>query len=376
VVADVASQLFGRLVERKQASTGSRRNVAQEPALESDLAESRQWAVKKIAGGLMIAAAGLVMLVTALYDVRHEPYPPLTRFVNYGLSPVVAVCGASLMRTRRRLPVWLANSIPSLAAIVICLPTSRSQPAEVLSPLLLTWPVAFAAAVLSARVAWVTAGVAGLAFGVVATLSRGVDGLVLWIETAASLAVVCWMVVRVQNESLRLRAALTHLAQTDPLTGLVNRRGFDEALAREHARGRRSGLPSALLLVDIDHFKRVNDTWGHQAGDETLRQLGDLLGGSFRAADVVGRIGGEEFAVLLVDCDPAEAAERARGLCERVRTQARGWQHPITVSVGVATSLELAPNLAEFMASADAALYAAKAAGRDRVWIAPRGPTD
>ncbi|MBR7834443.1 GGDEF domain-containing protein [Actinospica durhamensis] len=345
--------------------------MAQEPAPDSDMAESRQWAIKKVAGGLMIAAAVLVILVTVLYDVRGEPYPPLTRRLNYVLCPIVAASGVFLLRTRRRLPIWLANSIPSIAAILICLPTSASQRVDELGPLLLTWPVAFAAAVLSARVAWITAGVAAVAFAVLAELSRGVDGLVLWIETAASLAVVCWMVVRVQNESLRLRGALARLARTDPLTGLVNRRGFDEALAREQARRRRGGPPSALLLVDIDHFKRVNDTWGHQAGDETLRLLGVLLDTSFRATDVVGRIGGEEFAVLLADFDPDEAAERAQALCDRVRTQASGWEHPITVSVGVGTSLKYAPTPAELMASADAALYAAKAAGRDRVWIEP-----
>ena len=345
--------------------------MAHGPALDSDLADSRQWAIKRVGGGLMVAAAALVMLVTALYDLRHEAYPPATRIINYGLSPFVAAAGLFLLRTRRPLPLWLANSIPSIAAIVICLPTSTSQPADVLSPLLLTWPVAFAAAVLSARVAWITAGVAVVVFGVLAALSRGVDGLVLWIETAASLGVVCGMVVRVQDESLRLRAALARLARTDPLTGLVNRRGFDEALAREHARGRRGGPPAALLLVDIDYFKRVNDTWGHQAGDETLRMLGGLLGASFRATDVVGRIGGEEFAVLLVDCGPEEAAQRARVLCERVRTRSRGWDHPITVSVGVATGLERAPSPAELLADADAALYAANAAGRDRVRIEP-----
>ena len=341
------------------------------PASGSAVAESRQWAIKNVGGGLMIAAAVLVTLVTVLYDMRGEPFPMFTREVDYALSAAVAAFGLYLVRTTRRLPAWLANSLPSGAAIVICLPTSVDESPDELGPLLLTWPVTFAAAVLSARVAWATAGVAAVVFAVLAGLSRGVDGLVLWIEASASLAVVCWMVVRVQSQALRLREALAHLARTDALTGLVNRRGFDEALAREQARRRRGGPPSALLLVDIDHFKRVNDTWGHQAGDETLRLLGGLLGTSFRATDVVGRIGGEEFAVLLAACDADEAAERARSLCERVRTQASGWEHPITVSVGVAINPELAPTPAELMAAADAALYAAKAAGRDRIWIEP-----
>lgn len=338
-------------------------------AEESDQAASRQWAVKTVGGGLMIAAAALVTLVTVLYDVRGEAFAPLTRNVNYALSGAVALAGGYLLRTDRLLPDWLANSIPSAAAIVICLPTSMDESPDELGPLLLTWPVTFSAAVLSARAAWATVGVAAVAFAVLASVSRGVDGVVLWIETTASLVVVCWMAVRVQKQSLRLRRELARSARTDPLTGLTNRRGFDEALGREDAR--RDGPAAGLLLVDIDHFKQVNDTWGHQAGDETLRLLGGLLDASFREADVVGRIGGEEFAVLMVDCGPDEAAERGRALCETVRCRARGWPHPITVSVGVATTdvPGPAPGPAELMAAADAALYAAKEAGRDRVWV-------
>jgi len=334
---------------------------------DPDLGGSRQWAVKNIGGGLMLAAAVLVTGVTVLTDLRHEPFPPATRTANYVLSAVVALIGLYLLRTSRRLPGWLANSIPSAAAILICLPTSADESPDELGPLLLTWPVTFSAAVLSARVAWTTVGVAGGVFAVMASFSRGVDGVTLWVEAVASLVVICWMVVRVQNQSLRLRAVLNNLAHTDPLTGLANRRGFDDALAREHARRRRGGPPMALLLVDIDHFKMVNDSWGHQAGDVTLRRLGELLSGMFRPTDVVGRIGGEEFAVLIPDCTAEKALIRAQALNESVRTVTRGWEHPITVSVGVATRPEDAPTPAELLAAADAALYAAKAAGRDRV---------
>lgn len=332
-----------------------------------DLAGSRQWAVKNIGGGLMLAAAVLVTGVTVLTDLRHEPFPAPTRTANYALSALVALFGGYLLRTSRRLPAWLANSIPSAAAILICLPTSAEEAPDELGPLLLTWPVTFAAAVLSARVAWVTVSVAALVFAVLAPFSRGVDGVVLWIEVAASLVAICWMVVRVQHQSLRLRETLSNLARTDPLTGLVNRRGFDEALAREHARSRRGAGPMALLLVDIDHFKRVNDSWGHHAGDVTLGLLGALLSATFRPMDVVGRIGGEEFGVLMPDCTPEQAMARARELCDTVRTAARYWEHPITVSVGVATHPEAAPGPTELLAAADTALYAAKAAGRDRV---------
>jgi diguanylate cyclase (GGDEF)-like protein len=218
-------------------------------------------------------------------------------------------------------------------------------------------------------VAWATVGIAGAVFAVLVGFSRGVDGVTVWIETAASLVVICWMVVRIQGQSHRLRRMLSELARTDALTGLINRRGFDEALTREYERNRRGGAPLAVLLVDIDHFKIVNDTWGHPAGDVTLRRLGELLTNAFRPTDVVGRIGGEEFAVLIPDCDPAGAVRRAHELCDRVRTQARGWEHAITVSVGVAAHPEASSEPAGMIAAADAALYGAKAAGRDRVGL-------
>ena len=315
----------------------------------------------------MIAAALLVSGVTLVADLRHEAFPPMTRTTDYVLAGSFLVFGLFLLLVSRRLPSWVANTVPSVAAALSCVPTTADEAPVELGPLLLTWPVTFSAAVLSARVAWVTVGTSGLVLGVLAASTRGVDGAVMWVETLGSLAVICWMVVRVQAQASRLRRRLAELALTDELTGLANRRGFDEALSREHARHLRTGRPVALLLVDIDHFKRVNDTWGHPAGDATLHRLGGLLNALFRPADVVGRFGGEEFAVVIGDCRPEQALERARGICATVRHVAGGWEHPITVSVGVAAYPGRAPAPTEMIAAADRALYAAKAAGRDRV---------
>ena len=329
---------------------------------------AEQWAARNVGGRLMLAAATLVSGITALSDLRHEPFEPSTRLLNYALSALAVVFGLLLVRAPGRVPSWLINVLPSVAAVMVCIPTAVDESPSPLGPLLLTWPVTFAAAVLSARVAWITMGVVASAFAVLAAVSRGVDGVMLWIEVCASLTVICWMVTRLRGQSNRLREALANQARTDPLTELFNRRGFDEALAREHSRHLRGGPPMALLLVDIDHFKQVNDSWGHQAGDQTLRQLGLLLSERFRTMDIVGRIGGEEFGVLIPDCGPDQALARGQELCDTVRTQTRAWTHPITVSVGVATSLEPTTRSAdELYALADAGLYAAKALGRDRV---------
>jgi diguanylate cyclase (GGDEF)-like protein len=343
-----------------------------------DVAEPSHWAAKNVGGTLLCAAAILVSGITALTDLRGEPYPPTTRLLNYALSGCAAALGLLLARMRRRAPLWLINVLPSVAAMMVCVPTAVDRSPSPLGPLLLTWPVTFAAAVLTARVAWVTFGVTAAAFAVLAAISRGVDGLTLWVEATASIAAVCWMVARLRGQSLRLRRALAELARTDPLTGLLNRRGFDEALEREHSRQRRGGPAMALLLVDIDHFKAVNDSRGHQAGDSVLRELGALMSTRFRGMDVVGRIGGEEFAVLIPGCTMERGYQRAVELCDAVRTGTITWDPPITVSVGVCTSAGAAPAPAELFAAADAALYAAKDAGRDRVGRADpprvRGP--
>jgi diguanylate cyclase (GGDEF)-like protein len=315
----------------------------------------------------MIAAALLVSGITLLADLRHESFPPFTRTTDYALSGAFLAFGLFLLFVARRLPSWAANGVPPVAAVLSCVPTVADDAPVELGPLLLTWPVTFSAAVLSARVAWATLGMSAGVLAVFAASSRGVDGVMMWVETVASLAVICWMVVRVQARASRLQRRLSELARTDELTGLLNRRGFDEALAREHARQLRAGGSAALLLVDIDHFKTVNDTWGHQAGDAVLGRLGGLLTAMFRPVDVVGRFGGEEFAAVMGDCRPDQAVQRAEEICETVRTVARDWEHPITVSVGVAAYPQDVPAPAEMIAAADRALYAAKAAGRDRV---------
>ncbi|MFT0859770.1 GGDEF domain-containing protein [Ancylobacter sp. G4_0304] len=163
---------------------------------------------------------------------------------------------------------------------------------------------------------------------------------------------------------------LTRLTRVDALTGLANRRGFDEAIARAVTRCLRTGEPLSLAIIDIDHFKAINDTLGHPAGDAALRQLAAVLSGVFRRTDdVIARYGGEEFAVLFPG-SPVDAALQAG---ERLREalRAAAIPHPTrgltTVSVGIAT--HGGPDLTAdaLVAEADAALYAAKRQGRDRV---------
>ena len=174
-----------------------------------------------------------------------------------------------------------------------------------------------------------------------------------------------------------VRAQLASMVLTDPLTGCLNRRGFDQALTREVGRATRAGSEFALLAVDLDHFKQVNDTYGHLAGDMVLRAVGALLVKAGRAGDVVARVGGEEFAILLADTGSTGAHLFATRLCQLIREfpfEIGGRIGPVTVttSIGVAVGNPRGvANFAELLWSrADDALYEAKRADRNcvRVW--------
>jgi len=176
-----------------------------------------------------------------------------------------------------------------------------------------------------------------------------------------------------------VRAQLASMVLTDPLTSCLNRRGFDQALTREIGRANRAGTEFSLLAVDLDHFKHVNDTYGHLAGDDVLRAVGSLLVKSGRAGDVVARVGGEEFAILLADTGLPGAQLFATRLCELIRSHgfvigSNGDCVDITTSIGVAVGAPRGvPEFAELLWSrADDALYAAKRAGRDcvKAWTA------
>ncbi len=166
--------------------------------------------------------------------------------------------------------------------------------------------------------------------------------------------------IRLQNEELET------LAKKDPLTGVANRRAFMGWFEAQFARARVEGGELSCVMLDIDHFKRVNDTHGHTAGDEVIRRLAELLSTAVRSSDAVCRYGGEEFCIALPGASSEVAARVAERLCENARAPGFARAH-FTVSFGVASIQSGAESLAELLEQADRALYASKEAGRNRV---------
>ncbi len=233
------------------------------------------------------------------------------------------------------------------------------------------WRSRLAAAVMLAL------GVFALEDGVLVALGQLGEPIVwrswVWVLLDISIPALVLAALATLRQRDAMEAALAAAARHDPLTGLPNRTGFAEAAGAALAAVARDGRPVAGAMLDIDHFKAINDGWGHGAGDAVLRDVATAMRGVLRPGDVLARVGGEEFALLLLGVD----AEGARPLLERLRAAAAMVPHPgaperrVTLSGGLAPveGLDLAA-LESGLRAADAALYDAKAAGRNRVVVA------
>jgi diguanylate cyclase (GGDEF)-like protein/PAS domain S-box-containing protein len=172
------------------------------------------------------------------------------------------------------------------------------------------------------------------------------------------------------TESLRVEAELKRLANTDPLTGVANRRPFLEQMEIELARVQRFNTPASCLMLDFDHFKQINDRWGHSSGDAVLQYFSQLCQQRLRVTDLLGRLGGEEFAILMPGTDLAgatELAEQLRSWVESHPLVLREMHIPFCISLGVTELSRNDHSADEVLARTDTALYRAKDCGRNRV---------
>ena len=192
-------------------------------------------------------------------------------------------------------------------------------------------------------------------------------------EAGSVEAAGCVIVLRDVREQRVLQADLVYQANHDPLTRLSNRAAMQEALAREHSRALRRNAPYTLLLIDLDHFKVVNDHYGHVLGDEALKAVARSTRSGLRDGDWLARWGGEEFLCLLPDTGAEEGAaiaERIRANVEQMEIRHQGLRVPLTASIGVGCNAALEDTAEAVLLCADAALYEAKQAGRNQVWCA------
>ena len=176
--------------------------------------------------------------------------------------------------------------------------------------------------------------------------------------------------------NLKLKESLKNQSICDPLTGLFNRRYMEESLEREFSRANRNKSSVAIVMMDLDHFKRFNDTFGHQAGDALLRAFGDLLKRNTRGQDIACRYGGEEFVLVLTDSNLAGALQRAEILRQQVKQLSVEYAGQllgaVSISMGVALFPDHGMTMGDVLRASDQALYSAKREGRDRVsaWTA------
>ncbi len=179
------------------------------------------------------------------------------------------------------------------------------------------------------------------------------------------------------TERKRSVAAAQQLAMSDPLTGLLNRRGLEAAVSRAFAAGSAERGALALLAIDLDHFKEVNDTLGHEAGDRVLHHVARVIAATVRRSDMVGRLGGDEFLAVLVGVGPPQQAlQIAQDIIARLEVpiDLQGTTVRIGASIGIATSLGAEDSPAGLLRRADAAMYASKQAGRGRACLAEEAP--
>ncbi|MBN1530197.1 MAG: GGDEF domain-containing protein [Thermoleophilaceae bacterium] len=314
---------------------------------------------------LMVMSAAGIYGGAAFVGLLEDALPGGPRFsLLPGLVALVFV--VFLLALGTRLPVALLAALGPIGVALIGYALATTDgPGD--AAVLYMWPALWVTVFFGRTgsilvVAWI-----GVVHGVaLASLPADQGNLDRWLDVIVSVSVVAAVVDFLSESNRKLVAQLAAEARVDQLTGTLNRRGFHERMGVELDRAQRDGTPLGVASFDIDHFKRVNDEFGHEVGDRVLAHLGDVLRSETRATDVVARTGGEEFVVLL----PGRSGDETSVFVERIRARfanATGLP-PVTVSAGVSSAV--APEDGGLLlAESDAALYAAKRAGRDRTVV-------
>lgn len=318
------------------------------------------------AAAVLLTAGGLWVLGGALAIPGHAGHG-LVLAAALVLGVVLPVAGYALWRAAGRAGAVLLEAVAMGGVLLVGGLNLATHDTTTGSQLFMLWPALLAATYLdrrrTVRVLLWTILAQAVVMGVLEPTSQGlVDTIALALAFAGAATAV--LIQRARAD--RLVAQLSAQAIEDPLTGLPNRRAFDHELPRLVALAVRTREPLSLLTLDVDQFKVVNDTRGHAAGDAALRLVAEALGADNRGADLVARIGGDEFAIILPGCPLPDATLIAAHLQEQVSAHTARAGEAVTVSIGVASMPEMATTPAALFEASDAALYASKAEGRPR----------
>jgi diguanylate cyclase (GGDEF)-like protein len=320
----------------------------------------------RLLAGLWAGGAAMSFLV-ALF-----PHSPALNVMGYLVVGVIGTATALLLFVwADRVPVWALHILGVLGTtlVTLCIYFSGEHaggPATD-NEMLYVWVAVFGAYFMTTRqlalqMLWVAA-----CYSVVLSLSSDNSALFArWAETLGTLMLVCLLVLALRRRISQLVERLAEAASTDSLTGLKNRRGFEQCFGTEVERASRHGRPLSVIVCDLDHFKVVNDRLGHPAGDAALVRVGELMRAEVRRIDHVARTGGEEFALILPETDSAVSFRLAERLRLQIEETFARTPVPLSMSFGVATFPEHGRSVGELVASADVALYAAKELGRNR----------
>jgi diguanylate cyclase (GGDEF)-like protein len=311
------------------------------------------------AGGLL--PIGLAMTVMTFANGRLIP--------TLVLGTTAVVVGAFCFALPRYVPGPVLQLLAPFGTVLIGAAAILNASAADGSELLYIWPVLFASYFLSLGAGLANVALIAAIYPPIAITLMGSRGITPSVYLVGTSVVTVLIVANLRRQlEVALRAS-EHDARTDRLTGLTNRRGWDEDLARESTRQRAQGWPMSLLVIDLDHFKKLNDTLGHAAGDAALTRVADVLRSTARTTDVLARLGGEEFGVILPGCPTGEAARIAEELRCGVEAASQQWEAAVTISIGVACLPDHAATGDGLVRIADEALYAAKRSGRNRVAV-------
>ena len=314
---------------------------------------------------VILYAGGAV--TTALLQVTpdNDPSDHLGLAIMSGVFAVIAL----VFRLWRTPPAWalFGGCIVGLLAISALVGITRPL---LLTPIFYIWPMMVAAHYFPRRQLWAASFVMASSFGAALLFwAEPVQRAAVYATTIIMVAIIVVVLRGLREQNTALVARLTDLAVRDPLTGVLNRAAFEDQLRREVALSARHGRPYALAVLDLDHFKQVNDRFGHAAGDRALRRVCALVSETIRESDVFARVGGEEFALLMSDTDPSGAERTAEKLRTRIELEARAETMPLTISIGLAVGR--GTDADDVLLAADRALYEAKRRGRNRVVRAP-----